>query len=170
MKITTSRKSTQRVLQAVFTGMLTCASAMPLLAQNDEEGIQLDVAEPRLIPVPETATHASREADPDLLLAAVQHPEQFIGKPMIFENGREIGQVLDIRRNLANLELYFVADATQFFNAEVVYAVPADDVTGVEDGKVVVVMNPGMHLPGKEYFPEDYTDASENFPEESLED
>ena len=115
-------------------------------------------------------SHASREADGDLLALARQHPERFTGKTLMFRNGETIGEIQNIRRKLDNLYLYMIVDATRYFNSPTTYAVPVRDVESMNDDAVLISMAEGMHLRGLTYYPEDYTSAGNSFPESSITD
>lgn len=108
-----------------------------------------------------TDSHANRPAPRDLLQEAGLRPSSFIGKMLVLhdEDGEmEVGPVLDLRRHKQNQRLYLIVDATRYFKTETEYAVAVNDLTRLEETRVIASEAPGMHLRGIEYYADDYAD------------
>jgi hypothetical protein len=97
---------------------------------------------------------------------AKQSKNAFVGKDLYFSNGHEVGKILDVRRWSRDKQLYMIVAAGPFFNEDVDYAVPVEEISRVADDRVELPEDPGLHLRGMEYYPEDFEDmkADESVP------
>jgi hypothetical protein len=134
---------------------------------REQQSLEQDAAIDRGEPNPSTATslppnsHATVEAPPELIGLISREPERFIGKTLVLAEGTQtktVGPVLSVRKQLKDQNVYLIVDATGFFNSPTNYAVAANNLDRIEDGKLITPAAPGMHLLGQQYYPDDYED------------
>lgn len=145
------------------------AQEEPLLEQTTQNQESGELTTSIEHPLTQDESHARREAGLKLLKQANLNPQLFVGKTLTLENGKTVGEVLMVKRKLDNLFLYLIVDATPYFNEPTEYAVAVRDVSTIIGDRVFIELASGMHLRGLTYYPEDYTEAGDNFPEEALE-
>lgn len=107
------------------------------------------------------STHATQEASTELLLRAAREPQAFVGKRLVLVDGPEVtkvGPVTALRKRIDDQELYLVVDAQEYFNSPTLYAIAVRDVERMEGDRLVIPEAPGMHLRGRQYYADDYTD------------
>lgn len=151
------------IKSARLAGILLLAAGWPGPATAAEDAAEAESALSggEVLEQAESNTHGAIQADPELLKTIRNDPGMFIGKKLEFTSGEPIGPITDVRRHAENLELYFIVDATEFFNSATMYAVEAKDVESYTEDAVLMPMAEGMHLRGRMYYPEDYTEVDD---------